>query len=59
MKKWLKLVHFSFAILLNSCASGYKKINPETINYAKYWKQYFARIQIRFVKKKYKRKKLK
>jgi hypothetical protein len=22
------------AILLNSCASGYKKINPETINYA-------------------------
>ena len=23
-----------FAILLNSCASGYKKINPETINYA-------------------------
>ena len=23
-----------FAMLLNSCASGYKKINPETINYA-------------------------
>ena len=24
----------TFAILLNSCASGYKKINPETVNYA-------------------------
>ena len=23
-----------FAIVVNSCASGYKKINPETINYA-------------------------
>lgn len=23
-----------FAMLLNSCASGYKKINPETLNYA-------------------------
>lgn len=24
----------AFAILLNSCASGYKKINPKTVNYA-------------------------
>jgi hypothetical protein len=39
-------------MLLNGCASGYKKINPETINYAsKVLKAIFARIQIRFEKK--------
>jgi hypothetical protein len=53
MKKWLKLVHFSFAILLNSCASGYKK-NKSWNDKLRVKKvlQYFARIQIRFVKKK-------
>ena len=35
MKKMIKNCSLViFAILLNSCASGYKKINPETINYA-------------------------
>jgi starvation-inducible outer membrane lipoprotein len=36
MKKMIKLVLFSFAMLLNGCASGYKKINPETITHQKY-----------------------
>ncbi len=34
MKKMIKIsTLLVFAILLNSCASGYKKINPETLNY--------------------------
>lgn len=35
MKKMIKISSLLvFALLLDSCASGYKKINPETINYA-------------------------
>lgn len=35
MKKMIKISSLLvFAMLLDSCASGYKKINPETINYA-------------------------
>jgi len=35
MRKMIKISSLLvFAMLLNSCASGYKKINPETINYA-------------------------
>ena len=34
MKKMIKISSLlAFAMLMNSCASGYKKINPETINY--------------------------
>jgi hypothetical protein len=35
MRKMIKIsLLLIFAMLLNGCASGYKKINPETINYA-------------------------
>jgi hypothetical protein len=35
MKKTINIISLLvFALLLNSCASGYKKINPATINYA-------------------------
>jgi PBP1b-binding outer membrane lipoprotein LpoB len=35
MKKMIKIsLLLVFVMLLNSCASGYKKINPETIYYA-------------------------
>ncbi len=35
MKKMIKISSLLvFAMLLKSCASGYKKINPEKINYA-------------------------
>lgn len=48
-----------FAILLNSCASGYKKINPETLNYIS--KSFEGEILLEYkydlLDKKYKKKK--
>jgi hypothetical protein len=61
----IKMIRFSLllacAIVLNSCASGYKKINPETINYAS--KNFESNIILEYkydlLEKKYKKKETK
>lgn len=50
-----------FAFLLNSCASGYKKINPETINYSSrsIEKNIFFEYKYDLLERKYKKKEAK
>jgi hypothetical protein len=62
MKKMIKISSLLvFAMLLNSCASGYKKINPEKINYAS--KSIESNISLEYkydlLEKKYKKKETK